>query len=135
MPQAVQQGPGGLADFLEKLDTRPAGSDGYAVRIGIVDQCYTHALIGLWEVDDVEYFWIADISRTANAYTGVLNNEPGIVRKVRAGPQIAFTAGDIYGGMYRKGDRIVGNVTSCPILLRSPREQLEYYRGNFGLGC
>lgn len=126
MPQAVQQGPRGLADFLEKLDTRPAGTDGYAVKIGIVDQGDGHALAGLGEVGDVEYSWIADISRTADGYAGMLHDEPGIVRNVRAGPQIVFTAGDIYDWMYRKGDRIVGNVTSCPILLRGPRGQFEY---------
>ena len=125
----------GLDDFLTKLDSPPAGTENYSVKIGIVDQGDGFALTGLRTVDNVEYFWLGNIQRTSDGFRGILGNEPGVARNVRAGQEIAFTRGDIFDWMYIKDGKIVGNVTACPLLLRGPKEELEFYRQNYGLQC
>lgn len=135
MAAAAAKAQSGVDDFLAKLDSPPAGTENYSVKIGIVDDGDSYALTGLRNVENVEYFWLGNIQRTADGFSGLLGNEPGVARNVRAGQEIAFTKGDIFDWMYVKDRKIVGNVTACPLLLRGPKEELEFYRQNYGLEC
>lgn len=135
MAAAALKAQSGLDDFLAKLDSPPAGTENYSVKIGIVDHGDSFALTGLKSVENVEYFWLGNLQRTSDGFHGTIANQPGVVRNVSAGQEIAFTKGDIFDWMYVKGGKIVGNVTACPILLRGPKEELEFYRLNYGLEC
>lgn len=135
MAAAAAKAQSGLDDFLAKLDSPPAGTENYSVKIGIVDYGDGFALTGLKSVENVEYFWLGNLQRTSDGFRGTIANQPGVVRNVSAGQEIAFTKGDIFDWMYIKGGKIVGNVTACPILLRGPKEELEFYRQNYGLEC
>lgn len=135
MAAAAAKAQASVDDFLAKLDSPPAGTENYSVKIGIVDQGDGFALTGLRNVENVEYFWLGNIQRTADGFSGILGNEPGVARNVRAGQEIAFSKGDIFDWMYVKDGKIVGNITACPILLRGPKEELEFYRQNYGLEC
>ena len=135
MAKALAKAQAGLDDFLATFDNPPAGTENYSVKIGIVDQGDGFALTGLKSVDNVEYFWIGNLKRTDDGFSGTLANEPGVVRNIRAGQEITFAKGDIFDWMYIRDRKIVGNVTSCPILLRGPAEELQYYRDTLGLEC
>lgn len=135
MAAAAARAQAGLDDFLAKLDNPPTGTENYSVKIGIVDQGDGFALTGQMSVENVEYFWLGNLQRAADGFRGTIANQPGVVRNVSAGQEIAFTKGDIFDWMYVKGGKIVGNVTACPILLRGPKEELEFYRLNYGLEC
>lgn len=135
MIAAADRAQAGLDDFLTKFDNPPAGTENYSVKVGIVDQGDGFALTGRKSVENVEYFWLGNLQRTSDGFRGTITNQPGVVRNVSAGQEIAFTKGDIFDWMYIKGGKIVGNVTACPILLRGPKEELEFYRQNYGLEC
>lgn len=135
MATAAAKAQAGLDGFLSKLDNPPAGTENYSVKVGIVDQGDGFALTGLKNVENVEYFWLGNLRRTPDGFLGSIANQPGVARNVSAGQEIAFAKGDIFDWMYVNGGKIVGNVTACPILLRGPKEELEFYRLNYGLEC
>ena len=135
MAAAAARAQASLDDFLAKFDSPPAATENYSVKIGIVDDGDGFALTGLKGVANVEYFWLGNLQRTSDGFRGTIANEPGIARNVTAGQAIAFTKADIFDWMYINAGKIVGNVTACPILLRGPKEELEFYRQNYGLQC
>ena len=135
MAAASAKARSGLDEFLRMLDNPPDGTTDYSVKIGIVDQGDGFALTGLTSVENVEYFWIGNLERATSGFVGTISNDPGVVRNVRAGQRIVFGRSDVFDWMYIDNGKIVGNVTACPILLRGPKEELEYYRQNYGLDC
>jgi uncharacterized protein YegJ (DUF2314 family) len=133
MAAAAAKARAGLDDFLAKLDSPPAGTQAYSVKIGIIDSgdSFAYTKGG----DKSEFFWIGNIRRDGDGFTGTLGNEPAIVRNVRTGQELTFAKDDIFDWMYIRDRKIVGNITSCPLLLRGPKEELEFYRQNYGLKC
>lgn len=135
MAAAAAKARAGLDDFITKLDSPPVGTQNYSVKIGIVDKGDGIALTGLESAENVEYFWIGNLKRTDDGFVGTVNNDPGVVKNVRAGQELPFTRMDVFDWMYVQDNKIVGNITACPILRRGPKEELEYYRDTYGLDC
>jgi uncharacterized protein YegJ (DUF2314 family) len=135
MAAAAAKAQSSLDDFLAKFDSPPAGTEHYSVKIGIVDDGNGFALTGLKSVENVEYFWLGSLQRNKDSFRGTIANQPGIARNVREGQEITFSKSDIFDWMYIENGKMIGNATACPILLRGPRNELEWYRQNFGFEC
>jgi uncharacterized protein YegJ (DUF2314 family) len=135
MAAAAAKARAGLDDFLTKLDSPPAGTENYSVKIGIVDKGDGIALTGMESVDGVEYFWVGNIRREGDGFLGTIGNEPQVVRNARMGQEISFVKNDIFDWMYFRDSKIVGNITACPLLLKGSKEELEFYRTTYGLEC
>ena len=123
----------GLDDFFAKLDSPPPGTQNYSVKIGIIDKgdgiAFTKSEAG------AEYFWVGNLRREGDGFVGTLGNEPQVIRNVRMDQDLTFAKDDVFDWMYIKDNKIVGNITSCPLLLRGPKEELEFYRDTYGLEC
>jgi uncharacterized protein YegJ (DUF2314 family) len=135
MAAAAAKARAGLDDFLARLDNPPAGTENYSVKIGIVDKGDGIALTGMESIDGVEYFWIGNIRREGDGFLGTIGNEPQVVRNARMGQEIRFARDDIFDWMYFRDNKIVGNITACPLLLKGSKEELEFYRTTYGLEC
>lgn len=135
MAAAAAKAQSTLDSFLATFDNQPAGTEHYSVKIGIVDHGDGFALTGLRSVNNVEYFWLGAMKRTKDGFRGTIANQPGIVRNIREGQEIAFTKDDIFDWMYIENGKMIGNATACPLLSRGPENEREWYRQNFGFEC
>jgi uncharacterized protein YegJ (DUF2314 family) len=114
-----------LDDFLSKLKSPPAGSGGFAVKVGIRAG------------SDVEYMWIGHLAVDGERFSGRIDNEPRIVKTVKAGDTFAFAKADIVDWLYvdRPRRRMRGNYTACALLTREPPNEAAALKKRLGLTC
>lgn len=114
-----------LDDFLKVLAAPPPDTRGFAVKLPIRDG------------GKVEYFWVIDIEREGDRFTGRINNTPRSVRTVREGQVIAFMRADIRDWMYldEARQRMIGNFTLCALLTREKPAHAAEMKRTFGLTC
>lgn len=125
MKKAFAQARATLDEFLRKAKAPPAGTFGYALKVGIRDG------------DDVEYFWVGDFAQTGRGFVGTIDNEPRMVKTVRYGQRYSFPRADIVDWTYidKKARRMMGNFTVCALLTKEPPAEAEETRKRFGLRC
>src|SRR5688572_17692085 len=78
MRAAFEKARAGLDGFLALLDKPPPGTRLYAVKLLVRNG------------DKGEYFWITDLKRNGDRFTGQLNNTPRSVATVREGQIMEF---------------------------------------------
>jgi uncharacterized protein YegJ (DUF2314 family) len=125
MADAFRKARAGLHGFLKLLDAPPPGTDRYAIKLLVSD------------AGENEYFWISNLKREGDRFSGTLDNTPRLVKNVRQGQTMRFGREDIVDWMYvdSKRRRMMGNFTLCALLtLRTPQEAAEY-KQHFGLVC
>jgi uncharacterized protein YegJ (DUF2314 family) len=71
----------------------------------------------------VEYFWCADIERSGDKITAIVNNDPEIVKCVKLGQRIAITEHDIADWLYMRDQKMVGNYTLRPLMKTMNKEE------------
>jgi uncharacterized protein YegJ (DUF2314 family) len=93
--------------------------------------------VGVKEDGNTEYFWLNDLSRTGNRFSGVINNEPRIVTHVRFGQRYEFGHDQIVDWTYvdAESGKMQGNFTGCALLSHEPPEQAAEFRRQYGLDC
>ena len=93
--------------------------------------------VGIEEDGNTEYFWLNDLSRTGDRYSGVINNEPRMVANVRFGQTYEFARGQIVDWTYAdaRSGKMRGNFTACALLSHEPPEQAAEFRKQYGLDC
>jgi len=99
---------------LEKQD----GSD-FAVKAPIKDG------------DDVEHFWLTDVTYRDGAFEGLIGNEPGTVRNVKLGQKWKLPKQEISDWMFMKGDKMHGNYTLRPLLRTMSKSEAAKWRAVF----
>jgi uncharacterized protein YegJ (DUF2314 family) len=114
-----------LDDFLSKLKSPPAGSGGFAVKVGIRSG------------QDVEYLWIGQLSVEGERFRGRIDNAPRTVKEVTAGEIFTFTRADIVDWLYidRPRRRMHGNFTACALLTRESPNEAAALKKRLGLSC
>ncbi|HJQ57943.1 MAG TPA: DUF2314 domain-containing protein [Vineibacter sp.] len=114
-----------LDGFVRLMEAPPHGTRSYAVKVRIS------------EGNVHEYFWIGNLARNGERFSGTLNNEPRLVKKVRAGQSIRFGRDEIVDWMYIDSDkrRMVGNYTACALLTLEKPEAAAAFKKQYGLVC
>ena len=120
-----------LDGFLALLDKPPPNTDVYTVKLRIVDPGNKA----------VEFFWVGDLDRTGDVFSGRIDNTPRSVTNVREGQVVRFTRAEIYDWMYvdynfiNAKRRMVGNFTLCALLTREKPEEADAVKRETGLVC
>lgn len=73
--------------------------DDYTIKVKITDG------------ENVEHFWLFGPQLDGDFVTGVLDNDPGIVKTVKLGEKIRAPLSDVSDWMYTEGDKMYGNYT------------------------
>ena len=123
MVAAIKQARTTLADFLKLAANPPTSTDGYRLKIMIIDGAKT------------EHFWVTPFKVLPVGFAGVLANDPKVVQNVKAGQLVHFDDSLISDWGYTKNGRQVGSFTVCALFKKMPPEQVEYYRKNHGFDC
>lgn len=123
MAAAIAQARAGLDQFLALSDAPPAGTADYKLKVEVKDG------------DTSEHFWIIPFHKTASGFAGTLANEPQAVHNVVAGQELEFTRDDISDWGYTKNGRQVGSFTVCVLFKTMSKEEVAYYRENYGFDC
>jgi uncharacterized protein YegJ (DUF2314 family) len=86
---------------------------------------------------NTEYFWVSKFSNAGSTFTGVLNNEPRLVKGHKLGETISFDQKQIVDWTYidQTQRRMVGNFTACALLTKEPPAQAEAFKRQYGLQC
>ncbi|MBX3498442.1 MAG: DUF2314 domain-containing protein [Alphaproteobacteria bacterium] len=125
MAAAFAKARAGLDGFLALLDKPPPDTRLYAVKLLVRDG------------EKGEYFWVTDLARSGDRFTGQINNTPRSVTTVREGQVMTFGREEIRDWMYvdDRRRRMVGNFTLCALLTRESRKNAEEMKRATGLVC
>ena len=77
----------------------PKPSDHFNLKVKITDS------------NGTEYFWAGSLQRRGSAITGVIDNDPNIVRSVKLGQRINIPDADIADWLYMRDGKMHGNYT------------------------
>ncbi|RSZ24073.1 DUF2314 domain-containing protein [Variovorax beijingensis] len=123
MATAIAKARATLDDFLVLWRAQPSGASDYKLKVRISDG------------ENSEHFWVQPFRPLNSGFEGILANEPKLVKNVRGGQRITFQRGDITDWGYVRGGKQIGSFTVCALFRRAPKEQVEYYRKNYGFTC
>jgi uncharacterized protein YegJ (DUF2314 family) len=127
MREAFRQAAATLDEFLAAAARPRPGTGNYALKVAVSDRRNT------------EYFWVADFARKGEGFTGVLSNEPRLVRKYKNGQRFTFSRKQIVDWMYidesQTPPRMMGNFTACALLTKEPPAEAEAFKKQYGLLC
>jgi uncharacterized protein YegJ (DUF2314 family) len=123
MAAAIEQARASLDQFLALSETPPLGTADFRLKVKVTD------------ADATDHFWVMPFHRTATGFAGILADEPQSVHNVVAGQNIEFTRGDISDWGYVKNGHQVGSFTVCVLFKKMPKEDVDYYRQNYGFDC
>jgi uncharacterized protein YegJ (DUF2314 family) len=116
-----------LNSFLEIAAKRPAGTTTFQLKIAVSD------------VRGTEYIWIKDFVPNDDtfSFTGVVDNEPRLIRKYAFGEKIRFYRFHIVDWSYKNEEtkKLTGNFTACVLLGRESREKGEELKARYGFQC
>lgn len=124
MARAYAKARASLDEFLSLMESKRPDLSDFSVKVGVKDGART------------EYFWLDELSRTGDDFTGTISNEPQFVEGVKIGQRYAFKRADIVDWMYVSGlGKMHGNFTACAMLTKEPAEQAAQIRAQYGLTC
>ena len=119
MNAAIVQAQSTVAEFVERLKNPGPKDDGFSVKKMVQDG------------EEVEHFWLTDISHANGIFTGSIGNDPQSVRTVKFGQKVSVAETEITDWMYLDDGKMVGNFTLRVLLQRMPKEQADAIRTQF----
>jgi len=117
MEAAIERARKEVDAFIAELSA-PTGEN-HAVKVPISDN------------GDTEHFWLVDVAYRDGQFSGVINNEPGIVKNVRMGESRQVSKTEISDWMFMRDGKMYGNYTLRPLLATMSDEEAEQYRAIF----
>ena len=122
---AMEKAQATLDAFLTKAKQQPAGTSAYALKVRVQ------------EGRDVEYFWVEEFTWSDGSFTGMINNEPRLVKGVKLGQVYKFSRSQVADWKYRdeNNGRTFGNFTACALLSKEPAARAEEISRRDGLDC
>ena len=141
MSAAFAHAAAGLDGFFAKYHNPPPGSEGYSVKIGLVDTsnppgyALTRPDLDLDTPRFVEWFWTDGLTIERDGFSAPLGNDPDRLRNVKRGQVIHFTRENIGDWMYFQNGKIIGNATACPALAHASAEERQQMKEQYGLVC
>jgi uncharacterized protein YegJ (DUF2314 family) len=139
MVQAFAKARAGLDHFLAIWRNRPAGAEGFSVKIGLRDTPGDPGYAIVQPLADppgpVEWFWTRNLRTEGDGFVAEINNDAEDLHNISAGQTIHFVRADIGDWMYQQNGKIIGNATACPALAHATPEVRRQMKEQFGLGC
>jgi len=85
----------------------------------------------------VEYLWVTSPAAIANGYSGIIDNNPELVKNVRIGEALSFPRSRIYDWTYHdaKTGKTVGNFTACALLAHESPASAGEFRNTYQIDC
>ena len=125
MREAFAKAKASLNGFLAKARDPSNRGGNYSIKVAVSDGKNT------------EYFWVRDFSNDGDRFSGVLDNQPRLVKKYRRGEKFAFHRDQVVDWMYidQAQHRMVGNYTACALLSKEPPAQAKEFQRKYGLTC
>ena len=114
MSAAIAKAQGSVDAFLSELNN-PQGTD-HSVKAAVQDQ------------ENVEHFWLTDITFANDEFEGLIGNEPGMVSNVQMGQKFKVKKSEISDWMYMKDGKMYGNYTMRPLLKTMPQEEAAFFQ-------
>ena len=110
---ARQQAVAQLPKFWEALANPKDNEGDFALKVAVSDG------------ESTEYFWCNDLERKEGKLSGVINNEPTLVKNVKEGERIAITDDKVWDFVWSRGDNMVGNFTARVLIKRSTDPRMK----------
>jgi len=125
MSEAFRRAGATLDEFLNLAKKPRDDTTDFAVKVAIHDGKNT------------EYFWVTPFTERNGSFSGPIDNEPRLVKNVKADQLWRFNRNEIVDWMYfdHSKRRIVGNFTTCALLKHEPPAEAEKLRKTYGLVC
>lgn len=120
MAAAIAKARASLAEFWKAKDAPKDGEEGFALKVRIP-----------YGEGSGEHFWLLDIERAGDKYSGIISNDPNNATHVVKGQRYEFVETDISDWMFMRNGKMVGNETMRPLLTRMPKEQADQYRAMY----
>lgn len=120
MSKAIETARSTFDDFLNRFHNPQPGDEDFNIKVKIEDK------------NGVEHFWLGDLELDSEPYTGIIGNEPGIVRNVKFGQKYSFKKSDISDWMYMSNGVMQGNYTLRVILKSMPEDEAAEIKKGIG---
>ena len=120
MEEAMAEANSTLDQFFTRFRTPQPGDEAFALKVRIEDD------------NGAEHFWLGQLNLEKEPYSGVIDNEPGIVECVKLGERYSFAKEDISDWMYMSNGRMQGNYTLRVALESMPPEKAAAIKTAFG---
>ena len=104
MNSAIAHARKNLPHFWARLEKQARGESDFNLKVGIEDK------------NGVEHFWCSDVRREADQLSGVINNDPMIVKSVSNGQRVTFKEDQISDWLYMRVGKMIGNYTVRPLM-------------------
>lgn len=114
MDRAIATARSKVGEFLAVLEKGDAET--FSVKVPITDP------------NGTEHFWITDVTFKDGSFSGLVGNDPGVVRNVRYGQSWTVTQEEISDWMFLRDGRIHGGYTIDPLLPTYPKEEADAMR-------
>ena len=120
MEAAIQKGRETFPEFKARLLQPQPGDANFAIKVKITDKHGT------------EYFWLTGIQIQGDQFTGIIDDEPGIVRNVKFRQSYSFTFDDVSDWLYLSKGVMQGNYTLRVLLKSMPAKEAAALKKQFG---
>ncbi len=78
--------------------------------------------------DQVEFFWLDDLTYANGFFSGTIDNTPDLVKNVKMGQKIDVKKEDIFDWLYMKDGKMYGNYTVRVLLPKMSKEDADKIR-------
>ncbi|MEM0897259.1 MAG: DUF2314 domain-containing protein [Verrucomicrobiota bacterium] len=114
MDAAIEKAKATVGDFVEALAIGEA--DEFSIKAPISDS------------NGTEHFWISDVAYADGKFTGLIANDPGVVKNVEYGQSWSVEKNEISDWMFMRGEMIHGGFTIEALLASYPEEEANLMR-------
>ena len=112
-----------LDEFLALAKRPPAGAINFKLKVMLSDE------------NGVEHFWFSPFKAIDGGFSGVLANDPAVVKSVTAGKVYAFKREQISDWGYELDGKQIGSFTVCALFKTMPKEDVARYKQDHGFVC
>jgi uncharacterized protein YegJ (DUF2314 family) len=123
MNLAIAEAKRTLDDFLALSRKPPDGASNFKLKVMLSDE------------SGVEHFWFIPFKEIKDGFTGVLANDPQVVKSVVAGKVYAFKREQISDWGYELKGKQIGSFTVCALFKTMPKAEVARYKKDHGFVC
>lgn len=88
--------------------------------------------VGIEDHGKVEHFWLKDVTYENGIFSGLIDNEPEIVRNTAMGRKVSVKKEEISDWLYIQDGRMMGNYTLRAALKKMPDKEAAAIRKQVG---